>query len=136
MIIIAHLIGITFFAALAASGYTLAVQIAYGTIVALALFISFGNFMNASESIRLLKKKKPLDKAIEQLLPHFRELDFDIKCLHNAFAYAIHALIAIKLLHAPFLAVAIVVASIASIITLRSFKEMMKHVENDPRYKQ
>ena len=136
MAIIGHLIGICFFAAIAASGYTLAVQIMYWMGVATMFFIAGGNYYNAVNGLNHLKENKRLPKEIEDILPLLRTMDFDVKTVHTLFANVVHAVIALQLAHAPILGAVIMLASCAGIVTLQKVKEMMKHVENDSRYQQ
>lgn len=136
MAIIGHLIGICFFGAFAASGYTTTVQIMYWMVVGVMFFIAGGNHLNAVRGIQKIKKNKRLPKELEDILPMLRNTDYDVKCVHTLFANVVHAVIALQLAHAPILAAFIMIAACLGIVTLQKFKEMMKHVENDPRYQQ
>lgn len=134
MIIIAHMLGICFFASLATSGFVATTQILYWLAISATIFVNTGNYFNSVDGIRRLKKNKPLPKEIEVLLPYIRYNDYDSKCVHILFSSIVHAVIALHILYAPVLAVFIMLSSACCIVTAQKFKEMMKHVENDPRY--
>ena len=134
MAIIAYLIGICFFGSLAASGFTLTVQIMYWFGVACMIFVSMGNYLNAQHGMNRLSKNKPLPKDLESILPVLRTIDYDVKCVHVLFSNSVHAVIALQLTQAPILAAFIMISAGTGIITYLKLKEMMKHVENDSRY--
>lgn len=136
MAIIGHLIGICFFGALAASGYTTFVQILYWIGVFGMFFVAGGNYFNATRGLQKLSQQKPLPKELEGILPIIRTTDYDVKCVHTLFANVVHAVIALQLVHAPVLAAFIMIAAVCGIVTLQKFKELMKNVQNDPRYQQ
>jgi len=136
MAIIGHLIGICFFGAIAASGFTLTVQIMYWLGVACMFFVASGNYLNAQHGMNRLSQNKPLPKELETILPVLRTMNFDVKCVHVLFANVVHAVIALQLAHAPILAAFIMIAACTGIVTYQKLKEMMKHVENDSRYQQ
>lgn len=136
MAIIGHFIGICFFGALAASGFTGTVQVLYWMGVAVMFFVAGGSYMNAQRGLQKLQQNKPLPKEIESILPALHSTDFDVKCVHTLFANVVHAVIALQLAHAPILAAFIMIAACCCIVTLQKFKEMMKHVKDDSRYQQ
>lgn len=134
MAIVGHLIGICFFGALAASGYTTLVQVLYWIGVFVMFFVAGGNYLNATRGLQKLSQKKPLPKELEKILPIIISTDYDVKCVHALFANVVHAVIALQLVHAPILAAFIMIAACCGIVTLQKFKELMKNVKNDPRY--
>lgn len=134
MAIIGHFIGICFFGALAASGYIGTVQVMYWIGVAVMLFVAGGNYIHAQRGLAKLQQNKPLSEHMESILPVLNSTDFDVKCVHTLFANVVHAVIALQLAHAPILAAFIMIAACCGIVTLQKFKEMMKHVKDDPRY--
>lgn len=136
MAIVWHLIGICFFAALSASGYTTLVQVLYWMGVIVMFFVAGGNYFNAKRGLQKLSKKKRLPKELEGILPIIRKTDYDVKCVHTLFSNVVHAVIALQLAHAPVLAAFIMIAACCGIVTLQKFKELMKNVQNDPRYQQ
>lgn len=136
MAVIGYFIGICFFAALAASGFVITVQILYWLGVATMFFVAIGNYINAKRAIYKLSQNKPLPKEIETVIPIISGVNFDLKCVHIFFSNVIHAVIAYQIVHAPILAVFIVLAAVVSMLSMQKFKEMMKYVNNDSRYKQ
>lgn len=126
MAVIMHLLGITFFAALATSGYITTTQIMYWVILSIMFFVNFGNLHNTSRNIKRKHNGRSLTVEMNAVLPFIEHTDFNSRIVHLLFANIIHAVIAFQLLNAPFLAITICIMMALSILNITKFKELVK----------
>lgn len=132
--IIAYLLGITFFGALAASGYIVTTQILYWIVITFLTLCIILRYQEATRNISRIKNNRKLAPHSLQLLPIIRSVDYDSKSVHDLFSNIFHSFIAFYFLHAPILGLVILVVAFGSIVCSQKYKEMVKYVNNDPRY--
>lgn len=126
MSIIFHLVGICFFAALAASGFLLTSQIIYWVLITIMGILAWFNYTNVTRNLKRIKDGKKLTPEMQKMLPYIENVDFNSRVVHLLFANGIHVGLVIALINAPVLACAITLLLWLNVENVLKFKDLIK----------